>query len=135
MATGKTFLEYLREFFGFCEKEAPIVAGVTALIPGLQGVSAGIATGEALMNVGVPGLCSIMESIFGPGTGDTKYDVVLTATNAIVIALQKAFPNDAAKYAQLATAIPTAIEATIANAKLAQLAAAPAPTPAPAPGQ
>ena len=116
----KAILEFFTKVLAFFDAEAPVATAVMALIPGLQIPAAGL----AFLN-GIPTLCHVAEQLIGPKNGDTKYDLVTTMANAGLMTLQKAFPTEAAKYAQLAIAIPTVIETTIANVKQAQLAAAP----------
>jgi hypothetical protein len=114
-------LDVFKKVLEFFESEAPLATAVMAVIPGLQ-----LPAAAALVLSAVPHLCQVAEQVIGSasGTGKLKADTVTTAINAFIITLQKLNPSiNATAWAQLAILIPTAIEQTIANVKIAELQA------------
>jgi hypothetical protein len=132
MSNGKSILDFFKGVLKFFETEAPVATAVMAAIPGLQLPAAAV----GLISI-IPQLCQTAEQVIGDaqGTGALKADTVKTAVNAFIMTLQKTNPNiDKSVWAQVAILIPTTIEQTIANVKIAQMAAT-GTTPAPAPAQ
>ena len=112
---SNSILDFFERVLKFFETEAPIASAIMAAIPGLQVPAAG-----AVLLSQVPAFCKAAEAILGPSSGALKKDMVQTMAGAAIGALKKAYPAEATKYEGLATAIPLAIEQTVANVKMAQ---------------